>query len=121
MKFIYKPWNTVIIHEIAQFKVEDLAQLRVVRGQDRYIGRPINWADGVAFVYALMPSTEEVIKEQLEGKINILSLAFASMPTYKPFVTSKDGKAKVPVIDVSYNKFYKELAKWIKENFLKNE
>jgi len=111
MKFIYKPWNTVIIHEIAQFEIEDLAQLRVTGVQDKYIGRPINWADGVAFVYALMPSTDEVVRDQLEGKINILSLAYAFMLTYRSFVTSKDGKVKIPIVNVSHNEFSKELVK----------
>jgi hypothetical protein len=39
------------------------------------------------------------------------------MPAYKPEMTTSDGNVKIPIINVSANLVFKDLAKWIKEKF----
>jgi len=114
---IYEPWKTIVIHEIVQYDLQMLIHLHSLGVQPGQLGRPINWANGVAFVQRSMPPTDEVVKEQINGKIHWSSLAFAFMPDHKQVVEIPDGKIRIPILNLSDNEIFRDMAEWIKKHY----
>jgi hypothetical protein len=85
VKIAYKPWEEIIIHEIVEKSPEELFVLlvRQIQGIGSAGMQPaVTWAEGIAFTIAPLPDTEEVIAEQLEGKLHYSTVQFARVPTY---------------------------------------
>ena len=114
VKFIYEPWKTVVIRSIVQYDLKMLIHLHGLGVQSGQLGRPINWANGVAFKHTLMSPTEKVIKEQIQGKIHWTQLRFAFMSKHQPLFEIPDGKIRIPILNLSDNELFRELAEWIK-------
>ena len=76
---------------------------------------PLHWAEGVVFRVGHMQPTDEVIREQLQGKIHWGSVEWALMPQLKNVILIAEINAKIPVIDVSKNAIFCEAAKALKE------
>ena len=117
VKFIYEPWKTVVIHEIVQYDIQTLVQLQALGVQAGQLGRSLNWANGIAFRHEPMPPTDEVIKEQIQGSIHWPHLAFAVMPKYQPAFVIQKGKVTIPVVDLSENEIFRDMAEWIKKRY----
>lgn len=117
VKIIYEPWKTIVIHEIVQYDLQMLVHLHGLGVQSGQLGRPINWANGIAFMHRVMPPTDEVIKEQIQGKIHWSSLTFAFMPKHQPLITIPEGKIRIPILDLSDNRVFRDLAEWIKKHY----
>jgi hypothetical protein len=115
IKVTFKPWDEVVIHESMNYSFEDLLKLVSFGVQPGGLTQPLQWAEGVAFIAVGMPSTDEVIKEQLLGKIHWASLSWALMPKYAGFIPIKDINAKIPIVDVSKNTVLCTVAKALKE------
>lgn len=118
VEIIYEPWKTIVIHEIVQYDLQASIQLQSLGVQSGQTGRPVYWVNGVAFVHRPMPSTEEVIKENMQGKIHWSSLIFAFMPKYQQLFTIPDGNIKIPILNLSDNGIFKDVADWIKKNYI---
>lgn len=114
IKVTFKPWDEVVIHESMYYSFEDLVKLVSLGVQPGGLTQPLQWAEGVAFIHIGMPPTDEVIKEQLLGKIHWNSLEWALMPKYAGFIPIKDINAKVPIVDVSANTVFCTVAKALK-------
>lgn len=112
-----KPWQEIIIHEVIQQDINTILKLRGLGVQVRELAQPLMWAEGIVFSRALMPHTDDVIKEQLQGIIHFSSVEFASMPTYKSEL-KWEGVA-IPVIDVSNTVALREVAKEISKLIVK--
>ena len=115
VNFIFEPWNTVVIHEIVRYDIQDLVQRQGLGVQAGQLGRGINWANGVAFRHSTIPATDEIIQEQLQGKIHWSYLAFALLPKYQRAFVIPEGNITIPIIDVSGNAIFREMAEWIKK------
>ncbi len=76
----------------------------------------INWIDGVAFVVAPMPATEDVVKENLDGRVHYASVIFAKIP-YQAQVPVKIGTQNysVRLRKAESNATLTALAKFLKE------
>ncbi len=119
MEIVYEPWKRIVIHEIIQYDLETLADLHSLGLRYGQIGRPVNWANGVAFEYVLMSPTEDVVRDQMGGTIHWLHLHFASMPEHQRFFTVPQTRIKIPVLDMSEDKIMVDMTKWLKERYLK--
>ncbi len=117
VKIIYEPYHTVVIHEIVQYDLNMLVHLHGLGVQSGQLGRPINWANGVAFTHRSMPPTDDIIKEQIKGKIHWSSLSFAFMPKHKQMIEIPEGKIRIPILNLSDNELFRELAEWIKKRY----
>jgi hypothetical protein len=62
-----------------------------------------------------MPPTDEIVREQLQGKVHWNVIKWALMPEYKNFIPIQDINAKIPIIDVSANAILSTAAKALKE------
>jgi len=101
VKVTFKPWEEVIIHEVIHYSLEDLIKISSLGVQPGGLTAPLRWAEGVVFRSAGMPPTEDVIKENLQGKVHWSSVTWALMPEYKNVILIKDINAKIPIINVS--------------------
>ena len=117
VKFVYKPWETVVIHEIVQYDSQTLMQLQSIGVPTGQLGRPVNWANGVAFRLTAMPPTSDVIKEQIIGKIHWSHLAFAFMPKHQSIITIPDSNIRIPIINVSKNELFWNMAEWLTKKY----
>lgn len=117
VEIIYKPWKTIVIHAIVQHDLKMLIHLHGLGIQSGQLGRPINWSNGVAFSHRVMPPTDEVIKEQINGKIHWSHLSFAFMPKHQPLITIPEGKIRIPILNLSGNEVFRELTEWIKKHY----
>ena len=115
VEFKFEPWNTVVIHEIVRYDIQALVQLHGLGVQAGQIGRPINWANGIAFTHQTMPPTDEVVKEQIQGKIHWSYLAFAFLPKHQKAFVIQEGNVTIPVIDVGGSALFREMTEWIKQ------
>ena len=73
------------------------------------------WADGVAFTYATMPASDDVVADQLKGKMHWASVVFALMPSYENAVVLQDTNVRIPIADVSGNPTLYAVARWLTE------
>jgi len=115
VKITFKPWEEVIIHEAIYYSYEDLIKLCSIGVQPGGLAEPLRWAEGVVFRFAVMPPTNEVVKETLQGRIHWNVVEWALMPAYKNVIMIADINAKIPIINVSATTILSEVAKALKE------
>lgn len=115
VRVIFKPSEEVIIHESIRYEVEDFIKLCSIGIQPGGMALPLQWAEGVVFRIGHMQPTDEIIREQLQGKIHWGAIEWALMAEYKNVIPISDINAKIPVINVSQNAIFCEVAKALKE------
>ena len=116
MKFSYKPADELVIFEMVEYTVDEIAQISALIQET---GRPIilNWAEGIVFHHSPLPfNTKELLKERRQGRIYWASVMFAIMPKYS--TTLKIGPRDIPIVSTP-NPLLKNAAVWIKENWHK--
>jgi hypothetical protein len=88
----YSPNKELIIHEVIEQEsrvfFEDM--VRQALSTPVHAEPTVNWIDGVAFVISAMPPTEEVVKENLLGRIHCAAVLFTRTP-YQTQVPVKVG------------------------------
>jgi len=114
VRVIFKPPEEVIIHESIRYKLEDFVRLFSIGIKPGGMANPLHWTEGVVFRVGHMQPTEDVIKEQLLGKIHWAVIEWALMPQFKDVIPIGDINAKIPVIDVSQTAIFREVAKALK-------
>jgi len=114
VKVTFKPWDEVVIHEVIHYSLEDLLKISSLGVQPGGLAAPLQWAEGVVFRGAGMPPTEDVIRENLQGKVHWSSVVWAIMPEYKNVILIKDINAKIPIINVSATSVLSDVAKALK-------
>ena len=79
------------------------------------MGRSLMWANGIAFAYVAMPANDDVVAEQLKGRMHWASVVFATMPAYESAVLLQETSVRIPVVDVSGNPTLYAVARWLRE------
>jgi hypothetical protein len=116
VKVTIKPWEEVIIHESIYYSLEDIVKLFSLGVQPGGLTQPLNWAEGVVFHHQAMPPADEVVKEQMQGRVHWLVIQWALMPQYQNFIPIKDINAKIPIVNLSANAILSEVARTLKES-----
>jgi hypothetical protein len=93
LKITYTPYQELIIHEIIEQTntsafFEDIVRLAL--SGPHQVQPSINWIDGIAFFIAPMQPTEEVVRENLAGRVHYGSVLF-TRTDYQPQVAVKIG------------------------------
>jgi len=93
LKITYTPYQELIVHEIIEQSnssvfFEDIVRLALSGAHQ--VQPSINWIDGIAFFVAPMQPTEEVVRENLAGKVHYASILF-TRTGYQPQVAVKIG------------------------------
>jgi hypothetical protein len=116
VKVSYKAYDELIIHEYQKFSLEDLMRLRCTGLQVGSIAPSFQWADGTVMWREPFPQNEEITKENLEGRVHWIWVAFAPMLEFKPSLVLKETSVTVPVINLSDNPVFKAAAAWLREH-----
>ena len=120
VEFDYQPWKKIVIHEIVEFSTEYFLDEAARSAYEGGRSKPVNWANGIIFVTAPLPSTEDVIREQIKGTIHWGLLHFGRMRKYKAEV-KRDRSVIVPLLDMSSHEVFGPMAEWIKKTCTSKE
>jgi hypothetical protein len=115
VKITYESWKEIVIHEIMKYSFEQFVKTHIVGIPTGTIAAPLTWARGIVFSRGPIPSTEDVIREQLQGKIHYSNVSYASMPEYHEVHLDRQTNVTIPIVDVSGTKILCELAEWLTE------
>jgi hypothetical protein len=119
MDIIVEPWKKLVIHELLEYKFEDLAKLVATQSvQQGGTAIPtISWAEGVAFLISPFPDESEVIiEEKLKGIIHYNTVLFAMKPSFEAEIFMRGSQIRINLIDVGTNEIFKLLARTLKEH-----
>jgi hypothetical protein len=111
----YEPFKEIVILQQNQFgSPDDLARFASIIAGGKTAG--LYWAEGVVFLYFLLPSSTETAAKALieNGRIYWTLVGYALMPKYKSIIETKE-KIMVPVIDLSSNPVIRKVASWLKQ------
>ena len=111
----YSPIKEVIIHEMVEYSLNDFVKLMTDNVPPGNISPSVKWCNGIVFMSTGLPSTPDVVKDQMAGIIHWSWFAFAEMPTFKPSIETTS-KVLLPVIDVSNNNLNRQLIEWVRGN-----
>ena len=112
VKVTFKPWQEIVIHEAIEYKIKDLIKSRITGLKEGSVTLPLLWAEGVLFNRSVMPPTDDVIRDQLQGIIHFSAIEWALMPKFKSVMRSEG--VSNPVINVDNNESLKEVARQLK-------
>lgn len=119
VKITFRPWEEVVVHEEIRYSYDDLIKLNSLGVQPGGLAPPLSWAEGVIFQAQAMPPTDEIVREQLQGKVHWNVVKWALMPEFKNVIPIPDISAKIPIIDVSANSILCDVAKALKAKYAK--
>ena len=93
---------------------DDMARFASVVAGGKTTG--LYWAEGVVFLYFPLPAqTETAAKALVEDKrVYWTFIGYSLMPEYKAIIETKE-KLMIPVIDMSTNSMFRQVADWLKE------
>lgn len=119
LEIVVEPWKQLVIHELLEYKFEDLAKLVATQSvQQGGTAIPtISWAEGVAFLISPFPDESEVIiEEKLKGVIHYNTVLFALKKSFEAEIFMRDSQIRINLIDVGTNEIFRRLAQTLKEN-----
>ncbi|MGI0083855.1 MAG: hypothetical protein ACREBQ_02120 [Nitrososphaerales archaeon] len=119
LEITVEPWKQLVIHELLEYKFEDLAKLVATQSvQQGGTAIPtISWAEGVAFL--ISPFTDEsevIIEEKLKGVIHYNTVLFALKKSFEAEIFMRDSQIRINLIDVGTNEIFRRLAQTLKEH-----
>jgi len=93
---------------------DDLARFASVIAAGKTAG--LYWAEGVVFLYFLLPASTETVAKALteRGRVYWTLVGYALMPKHQHIIETKE-KIMVPVIDMSSDPVIRKVAAWLKE------
>ena len=119
LKITYAPYQELVVHEIIEQAnpeafFEDIVRLAL--SSPVQVQPSINWIDGIAFFVAPMQPTDEVVRENLAGRVHYGSVLF-TRTDFKPQVAVKIGNQDftVRLRKASDNPTLVDLAAFLKE------
>lgn len=115
VKITYSPIKEIIIHEMVEYSLNDFVKLMTDNVPAGNISPSVKWCDGMAFMSTGLPSTVDVVKDQMAGIIHWAWFAYAEMQNYKPIIETAS-KVVLPVVDVSNNDLNKNVVDWVRKN-----
>ncbi len=119
LEIIVEPWKKLVIHELLEYKFEDLAKLVATQSvQQGGTAIPtISWAEGVAFLISPFPDESEVIiEEKLKGIIHYNTVLFALKKNFEAEIFMRGHEIRINLIDVGTNEIFKLLARKLIEH-----
>jgi hypothetical protein len=111
----YEPYKEIVILQQNQFaSYDELARFASIISGGKTAG--LYWADGVVFLYFLLPTSTETAAKALidDGRIYWTMVGYALMPKYQSIIETKE-RIMVAVIDLSSNPIIKKVASWMKQ------
>lgn len=113
MDIIIEPWKKLVIHEVIEYKFEDWIKQIAFSSKTSGGGIPtMQWANGIVLSPLNFPTTNEVVKEQLQGILHWSSVSFAIKEKFENQIVRDN--ATINLVDVSANEIFNKLADKLK-------
>ena len=92
VKVSFKPNSELVVHEVIEEESARFFEeiIRQQLGGPVHVQPTVNWIDGVAFVISPMPATDDIVKENLDGRVHFSAVMFTRTP-YQSQFSSKIG------------------------------
>lgn len=109
MEITLKPTQTLEIQEMFELPLDTLVTNQALSGGN------LMWMDGILICFGGYSNTDKLIHEQVEGFYHWLHLEYTfDMKEYTPTLKAKLLNHQVPVYNMSYHPFYKDVGEFIK-------
>ena len=114
IEIVYSPTTRVVVHEVQHMPREQLLFSMGHGVEAGNIGRGLNWIDGIAFAYGVLPLDDyKVVDQYLRGTVHFASLVFTEWPEFVPFVELQNSKVRIPLWKTDLPSLVL-LVKWLK-------
>jgi hypothetical protein len=82
VKVTFSPYKELVIHEVIMQDGTGLYEdmVRQALATPAHAEPTVHWAEGIAFVVSLVPPTEDVVKESLEGRVHYAAVMYTKTP-----------------------------------------
>ena len=110
----YQPLKEIVVLQKTRFDSPDeLARFASIISGGKPSG--LYWAEGVLFLYFLLPSSTETAAKALveNGRVYWTMVGYAFMDKYQPIIETKE-KIIVPVVNMSSNRSIRKVALWLR-------
>jgi hypothetical protein len=107
IRITHSPIEQIIIHEMVEYTLPDFVKHMTLGVAPEGIASLVMWCDGIVFANVSLPSTADVVKDQMNGIVRWGWLSYAEINSFKDFLESTN-KARFPLIDVSNNDLNKD-------------
>ena len=114
IRITHSPIEQIIIHEMVEYTLSDFVKHMTLGVAPEGTASLVKWCDVIVFAHVSLPSTADVVKDQMNGIVHWAWLSYAEMNSFKEVLESSN-KARIPLIDVSNNDLNKELVRWLKK------
>lgn len=112
VKFEYRPFKEVIIHQISKTPVTQFIYTSAIGVEDGGVAAPLFWANGVVFRHIPIPFSEDVIKEQLKGVVHWGLLQYGYLEHFKEALEGPR-RVRIPLIK-TVDPLFIDLVEWIR-------
>jgi hypothetical protein len=116
-----EPRKEIVIHEYTAYKdANELINTEIGEHQSGATFTGLKWVDGILLKFTPLPMNEITTKEVIEGRVHWDHMSFAPSANFQERISTGRGPT-VTVTDVSKNPSYVDVAKFIKENLLREK
>lgn len=90
-KITYMPTEEVVVHQVLESDdivifFEDI--VKQILAKEIPVIPTVNWIDGIAFTISYFPDTEDLVREELKGRIHYSAVLFTKIPYQSEFVVN---------------------------------
>lgn len=117
VKFEYRPFEKIIIHQITQVPIEQFIYTGTIGVGDGQVSSSLHWADGIVFIHTPIPFSDEIIADQLKGIIHWNQLIYGHLEEYQEILEGPRA-VKIHLIKTE-DPIFLEMSKWIKNVYEK--
>jgi hypothetical protein len=117
-RITYEPTEEIVVHQILEYDNKAFFEevMRQNLAQQMSVIPSVNWIDGIAFSIWRFPETDDVIRDALDGKLHLFSVAFTRVGFQIHFpINLANQDIKVPLRNASNNPNFVALVGFLKE------
>jgi len=117
-KISYEPTEEIVLHQVLEYDNKAFFEevMRQNLAQQMSVIPTVNWIDGIAFSVWRFPETDDVVRDALDGKLHLFSVAFTRVGFQTHYtINLANQDIKVPLRNVSNNANFVALVAFLKE------
>lgn len=116
-RILYEPAEQIVVHQVLEYDNKTFFEevMRQNLAQQMSVIPTVNWIDGIAFSIWRFPETDDVVRDALNGKLHLFSVAFTRVGFQSHFpITLANQDIKVPLRNASNNPNFVDLVAFLK-------
>jgi hypothetical protein len=114
----YEPTEEIIVHQVLEYESKAFFEevMRQNLAQQLSVIPTVNWIDGIAFSIWRFPETDDIVRDAMNGKLHLYSVAFTKVSFQTHFqITLANQEIKVPLRNASNNPNFVALVAFLKD------